>query len=355
MRALRTSTSRWATRGTFLLFPSREYNISALELPKPFFPVYDPTIPPLERFAPLHKRGWEIVRLYQDYIPEDKIFSLRRWGMKFQTLEQLQAFTQNRPDAIYGHVYISPNLEAWIQIKSPEGLTRNLIDLAAKTEAEYVKVVGPDVPVPKAKTMHRIKSPDDITIEQIAPLFAPTPPWEPVSIVPVPLPPAPPMPASPPPALTQADIDTYLVPLITNGWVIRGMSIPKRFLEARAALKGHATLNRAFRFTDYAPAREFLQAAVTAMHAPAPGSFAGIQIRMSSTFNPVLWKVLVYAISELAPGAPRIYGISLADVCFAIRLDNEFNRHWIRHAENNVIPDRFIPKTAEELYSHRTG
>ncbi|KAJ7689420.1 hypothetical protein B0H17DRAFT_637351 [Mycena rosella] len=126
--------------------------------------------------------------------------------------------------------------------------------------------------------------------------------------------------------LTDADVAAYLAPLVTHGWTISGARAIARFQAARAALRGLPSLGRVWRFHDYAAARHFFAAVVAAVppRAPAAGVPAGVEVRLTQSEN----KVEVGAISELAAGARKPYGISLVDVRFAIEVETIFAERW---------------------------
>lgn len=139
--------------------------------------------------------------------------------------------------------------------------------------------MGPNSPAPRAP---KSKKPEVMSLEvlrYIEKSRRPRPglrlPEERSPIVPAPLPPAPSTPESLPPALTDADLDTYIRPLTANGWGIGSARVYGN-PDARAALKGHPALRRVYHFTGYAAARDFFNTAVAAMPAPIPGSFVSV-------------------------------------------------------------------------------
>lgn len=58
--------------------------------------------------------------------------------------------------------------------------------------------------------------------------------------------------------------------------------------------------------------------------------------------------------SELAEGAPKKYGISHADVRFAIAVENEFLKNWAGRAEL-VAPAHGgdVPSSMEEVWNYK--
>ncbi|KAJ7737624.1 hypothetical protein DFH07DRAFT_842051 [Mycena maculata] len=230
-----------------------------------------------------------------------------------------------------------------VSLHSPEGLTRSVI--------RWNIVSG--VEMPSQVTDGRFKVSllgwlEALLAEQAAKTVPP--PLDPVRvpIKPVPLPPAPPIPASPPPSVTAGDVKTYVAPdqerLGPPGnwvhWAIRAVP-PTHHGHGLSRLP---SLTRAYRFTTPSAARHFLHAAVSLMPVPTPWILA--QAWDSNTFG-------LGPISKLAPNAPFKYGISLADVHFAIDVDNEFYRNWVGRADNIVFPDRYIPKSAMDVWKFR--
>lgn len=76
---------------------------------------------------------------------------------------------------------------------------------------------------------------------------------------------------------------------------------------------------------------------------------AGVEVRLTAVDN----KIEVWSISELAEGEYKPYGVSLADVRFAIEIETEFERTWSERAKSTAIEFRRLPKTVEELWDYR--
>lgn len=160
-------------------------------------------------------------------------------------------------------------------------LTRGLIQSADEAETEYQKVVGSEFGVKppkknfpgKPKTLQEAeailaKSGEKKSNKGLeSPTFAP--------ITPVTLPPAPPAPffSEAPTSITEADLETYIKPLVTNGWTIGGPRtsafIQYKFLHA---LQGHPALRRVYTFHEYTSARHFLHTVVANIPAPVRDS-----------------------------------------------------------------------------------
>ncbi|KAJ7783941.1 hypothetical protein DFH07DRAFT_935396 [Mycena maculata] len=201
-------------------------------------------------------------------------------------------------------------------------------------------------PTEKPRQYLSLKRVADYVDNPARPVKRPLPPVAPrVKVESVPLPPAPPIPASPPPALTDVDLQTYIAPLITNGWHIRGVTIPETMRQAFPALA------RSYHFDDTASARAFLSAVATMMPATIPESLGGVRVHMATMFAPMM--VSVESLSKLARGAPQEYGPSLADVRFAIQLDNEVANNWNGRVDTSVPRPLFVPKTVEELWKFK--
>lgn len=150
--------------------------------------------------------------------------------------------------------------------------TRSLIRHAIETETEYQKIVGSGVSVENKR--FKIKSPEKLQelLDNWKPRARPSP-LPLVSVTSVALPPAPAAPVSPPPSITDADVETYIKPLVKNGWLVGGIRGGFLNFESRPAMANHPALSRAYRFHDYTSARDFLHTVVTTISAPTPHSF----------------------------------------------------------------------------------
>ncbi|KAJ7678354.1 hypothetical protein B0H17DRAFT_1206810 [Mycena rosella] len=83
-----------------------------------------------------------------------------------------------------------------------------------------------------------------------------------------------PFPTLPPPSIIEADLETYIMPLIMNGWYISAV-------RRRTRLKAFdlPSLNRTYRFHDYSSAQDFFRAVVPLL--PAPTLLAGAQMKLN--------------------------------------------------------------------------
>ncbi|KAJ7141385.1 hypothetical protein C8R44DRAFT_867008 [Mycena epipterygia] len=142
-------------------------------------------------------------------------------------------------------------------------------------------------------------------------------------ITPVALPPVPPAPVSSPSPITEADLETYIKPLVMNSWSVRDVSLSTR------ALRGHPGLHRIYSFHNYTSARHFFDTVIAII----PDSYEWVGLRLDSDKPAV------------------IYGISHTNVCFAIEVENEFAKNWTGRAENTAALMRTLPKTMEELWN----
>ncbi|KAJ7735644.1 hypothetical protein DFH07DRAFT_843484, partial [Mycena maculata] len=237
-------------------------------------------------------------------------------------------------------------------LHSSEGITRSLIRSAVEAEMDYQKVVsGDSVPKPRRFTKFTIQTFGQLEAElaKMAKHHRLPLPYSPklARIEPVLLPPAPPIPVSPPPLLAVADLKTYIRPLIKNGWRINGL--PPR--ADTVPFNDFRCLARTYRFTTYSTARHFLHAVVAVMPPPMPGSLGGVHAELRSTRG--VPEVLLFSISELASDAPKKYGISLADVRFAIDLENEVHKNWVGLAHNTgAVFGSPVPTTLKEMLNY---
>ncbi|KAJ7766294.1 hypothetical protein DFH07DRAFT_955342 [Mycena maculata] len=258
---------------------------------------------------------------------------------QFPNLQDLVSFTNNTrnadapKDILVEHVFIRPcsqikifsitdeKQRAHVSLFSLEGVTRSLS--TAETETEYQKV-GAELPTSQSNrymaTMFKRLESLMVKCEEARSPAAPA---------------------------THVNVPIEPVILPPNGWAIgREMS-----RDPRGPFKGLPFLARTYRFTTPLAARQFLQTALVMTPAVRPGSQAGVHIKAHSIAGPPV--VLLWLISELAWDAPRKYGISLADVCFAIKIENEFHKNWTGYAANTTTPNRDVPKTTEDQYCPR--
>ncbi|KAJ7783945.1 hypothetical protein DFH07DRAFT_789689 [Mycena maculata] len=300
---------------------------------------------------PLYRRGWVLTINHAPRENRPEVDGVLRRNLKFSKFKDLVAFVENPQNVPVGNLNILPTLIANVGLHSPEGVTRSLIRSAVETETEYRKLAGSDVieaKVPRGKSQP--SSVEKVRTVMAQPARKPSPPVAARAKIDfVPLPPAPPIPAFPAPPLTDVDLATYIAPLIANGWFIRVTSITSK---GWAATKGVRSLARAYRFNDSASARQFLTAVVTMMPAPNPESLAGVEVNLAMMEAPA--RVTITTCSELAPGAPHKYGPSLADVRFAIDLENEVAKNWAGRVDPSAVTPRFVPKTLEDMWNYKT-
>ncbi|KAJ7743696.1 hypothetical protein DFH07DRAFT_1063525 [Mycena maculata] len=339
VRTYTGSTLRYAQR-TVPKLPIPE--ASTAPLVESDFPQY---------LLPLYLYGWRMV-----VSRKQRRGTLARTFL-FPNFKNVVSFTEITRDVLAGDMFIDPtlgeNLVVSVSLHSPEGLTRSVIRSAVEAETEYLKLVsGVEMPSQATDGPFKVSSLgwlEALLAEQAAKSVPPPPDPVRVPIKPVPLPTVPPIPASPPPSVTTGDVKTYIAPLIKNGWAIRAVSPTHH----GHGLSGLPSLARAYRFTTPSAARNFLHAAVALMPVSTPGTLAGVRIKTHSNWDQDIFKVFIWSISKLAPNAPFKYGISLADVCFAIDVDNEFYRNWVGCADNVVFPDRYIPKSAMDVWKFK--
>ncbi|KAJ7783560.1 hypothetical protein DFH07DRAFT_191748 [Mycena maculata] len=314
---------------------------------------------------PLYRHGWQM-KVNPPNPGEKARGSLRRI-LKFPKFKNLIEFIVHRRNARAGSISVFPNLgrsliaEVWLH--SPDGVTPSLVRNAVKTERRYRKLNGGDRFAALKIRKYEIMTPRwlrDLEVRETERARRLPPPSPRAHIFPVPLPPSPPIPPFPSPALTDADLETYLAPLITNGWVVRALN----GRHINDVLKRHLCLTRAYHFANYGRARRFLQTVVEmassrprspvgGLHFPSLRSRTTVQdrvgVRMDSATSPM--RVTVWLISKLGPDAPKKYGPSLANVHFAIELENEIYANWAGRVDTSAVSPRFVPKTAEELWS----
>ncbi|KAJ7452702.1 hypothetical protein B0H11DRAFT_2072655 [Mycena galericulata] len=303
--------------------------------------------------APLYDRGWQFT--FDRPYPEVKATSSLKRSFTFPSVDGVVKFSQNTRDAKDALISVFRNLEYDVALSPPEGLTRSDIRVAFQTEKEYLNSVGTDSPVPSERKLNVSPVESLKAMERIQHKKRPfrkvqADPKELVPIVPGSLPPLPPAPGSPPPSITQTDLDTYLKPLLAGEWTVGGPRLIRHHHITQQALLRHPALHRVLLFTDYATARDFLHTAITMIPTPTPGSLGGVELRLRQA--PGHYRVSIWSISELAPGAQKPYGISLADVRFALQLEDEVNKNWIGRAQNSKRVHHAVPNTMEDVWNY---
>ncbi|KAJ7141364.1 hypothetical protein C8R44DRAFT_763269, partial [Mycena epipterygia] len=319
-------------------------------LPLPAAPPEPLTTPLVESdfseyLKPLYTRGWKLSACnmpVESGEETSRIGFVFRQTFRFPSTKDLVAFSENTRD-MDGQILARKTLKESniaVSLLSPE-LTRGQIHFAIAMETEHQKVAGSDFGVVPTPLLDWVRTPQRAQkilndYRRAAPRFGELAP-----ITPVALPPAPPAPVSSPPSITEADLETYIKPLVTNGWSVKKLSL------STPALRGHSALHRIYSFHDYSSARHFLNTVVAIMPGPTLPSYESVGLRLDSG-KPV---VAVWSLSELAEDAPKKYGISHTDVRFAIDVENEFAKNWAGRAENTAALTRTLPKTMEELWN----
>ncbi|KAJ6578877.1 hypothetical protein DFH09DRAFT_1148558 [Mycena vulgaris] len=343
----------------FPVWRTRRYTVESTSSPRltpklaALLPAPEASTAPLiesdfsEYIVPLYDLGWSFEIAALDRMKPEGTTLLRR-TFQFPSTKELAAFTANTQNAPFGGITVLRNLWADVDLSASEGVTRKVIRLALETEMEYQKIVGNNFPPPSMKLRHKMT-----TLEQAQALVVEKPgKARTLALAPVThvaLPPVPPAPAFPPFSLGQEDLETYIKPLVTNGWRLGGIRPMRRFKAARNALRNSPCLHRLYRITDYAAARRFLHAIVAEIPAQPPGSLAGVEVQLasdpSSLFTLEVWSLSKLADSDPTPGG---YGISHADVRFAITIEDAFAEGWASGAEH-VARARKIP-TLNQLW-----
>ncbi|KAJ7141408.1 hypothetical protein C8R44DRAFT_847153 [Mycena epipterygia] len=307
-----------------------------------------------EYLEPLYSRGW---KLSGGQIPlvrgeeEPRVGFVLKRTLRFPSTKDMVVFSENTRSLLLGPIFFRKVPEEFcpeliLGLPSVE-LTRGLVHLAIATESEYQNVVGSNFGVGSASEgpfwIRTFQAAQKMLIkyEKYGPRTLPTlfVPMNPM--VRVALPPAPPAVVFPPPSITEADLETYIKPLMTNGWSLG--NLPESF----ASLHGCPALRRVYCFHDYTSARHFFHTVIISILAPANNSYGGAQLQLNSK-HPT---VEVYSISELAEGAPKKYGISYNNVRFALEVESEFAENWVGGRAKNLAPHtRKLPRTMEELW-----
>ncbi|KAJ7621123.1 hypothetical protein FB45DRAFT_928438 [Roridomyces roridus] len=291
--------------------------------------------------------------------------------LRFPSFEHLVKFTHATRSLSGGTITVFPNYDADIYLQSPEGVTRTLIRLAVETETAYLSTVGTALPgVPYVKPFYKVMSLEymHFMTSQLKINHGPVPPRAQKVLVPpenLRLTPAPPVSAAwPHQPLVKKDLRLYLRRLVCSGWAI--MPLKTRAPE----LQGLPSLYRAYYFRDYATAREFFHMVVSRMPVPAQGSEEGVEVRLVYAWTQFPYKVCVWSISELdtsalpsaddlvpppSPSASRIptatrYGISHADIRFAIQLESEVITQWAGKADRSATRNRWFPTKLWQIW-----
>ncbi|KAJ7661191.1 hypothetical protein B0H17DRAFT_1212302 [Mycena rosella] len=224
-------------------------------------------------------------------------------------------------------IELSSNLETQIFLRSPDGVTRSMIRQALELETGYQNICPATPAGYKA-------SPASHVLFRISNRTCPAPF-------------ATARPALSPPSITEADLETYVKPLVTNGWILSPVG-PSR-VGPSSPLRGQPSLNRVYKFHDYSSAHDFFLAVAAVIPAPRPNNpRTGVRMRSSPNFPTVQLSL----ISELAQDVlqTRKFGISHADVRFAIEVETQFMKNWLGKADNTGFP-RTAPTTMEQVWN----
>ncbi|KAJ6597277.1 hypothetical protein DFH09DRAFT_1134132 [Mycena vulgaris] len=296
----------------------------------------------LQYLVPLYAHGWQFVVINF----KGQSYGALRRDFELPSTTKLIAFTENTRNMSSGNIAVLRGLsDCIVQLSSLDGVTRSMIRLAMEYQAEYKNIVGPDYPVPKVSPFFKIKSLEK-AVAHLGRAKSHQPgvrkPFTPVVSVSLPSPPPTPV-LNPPPSITEADVKTYIQPLVSNGWTVAG---PPR----SEALAGFPSLHRIYFFHDYPSARLFFNAIVAAIPVPTPDSLAGVEVRLRGLeSSPV---IEMWSISELADGAPKKYGISHADVRFSIAVENEFAANWAGRADNLASSTPQLLNTIGDVWNY---
>ncbi|KAJ7693408.1 hypothetical protein B0H17DRAFT_1060058 [Mycena rosella] len=289
---------------------------------------------------PLYKYGWAF-SFSSPAIEGNSGLSFLWRRFLVSSLEELGALcecTRTKPCDIE----LFPNLETKILLRSPDGASRSMIRHALELETSY-QTICPGAPPGYVKLKLEVKSPDAAqALAQATPYHPPHTPRILLPIIPTPLPSPPSAPPFPPPSIAEADLETYVKPLILNGWGISPFGGTKVF-------NRQLSLRRTYRFYDYSTAQDFFRAVITVIPTPAPVSSVTAALRMRSSPNPsMVWLALNSKLTEDAWGVPK-YGISHADVRLAIEIETEFLKNWAGKADN-VAVSRLAPTTMKQVW-----
>ncbi|KAJ7689425.1 hypothetical protein B0H17DRAFT_1135011 [Mycena rosella] len=337
------------------LAPARKKIKKEMNLP-PWFPA-DHSV--FKRLRPLYGQGWG----FRYDVPEPAEMERGNGVAVLQrtftfpsgtSSNYLLTFVEKTRDAPSGNLVVfRSHCECDVALRSLDGVTDDFYRLARDTQVAYKQIVGDGYPFRPVNPILRVTTfREAAAAARRAARAAPHPhPLPPVQPTRAPLPPPPPAPSPPDAPLTAADLRTHLAPLIARGWCVAHPKTRARFPGEHAALKNHAALYRAVRFASYPAARAFLHAALAALPPRAVYTRLvpvqpGVELRLTAS----ALLVEVWAISALAAGAPGRYGISQADLRYAVELETLLATA-ASGALDAVTPRcRPVPQTLEELW-----
>ncbi|KAJ6598080.1 hypothetical protein DFH09DRAFT_53051 [Mycena vulgaris] len=321
------------------LLRCRNYSLPRAPLPAP----PEPSTAPLPKselskyLEPLCQHGWAVRRF--DY--HGTLVLRRHFG--FFSPADLKAFAEKTRDISEADIRVYRVVMGFdVQLRSPDGsITRNLLRAALEYQTQYQNLSTPDYP-PVLDANQNDETRPPVATPRTTP---PPPPPTPIVAVPLPLPP--PAPAISAPSIDEHDLPTYLQPLAANGWKVAG---PRPISVDRRPLARVPSLNRAYYFHDFTSARHFLNVMLTTMPPPTPGSLAGVQMWLAAAKN----MVQVWSFSEFPKGSRPRYGISHADVRFAIELEGEYaSASWVGRANNVHIGKLQCITSMEDVWNYR--
>ncbi|KAJ7689392.1 hypothetical protein B0H17DRAFT_1066461 [Mycena rosella] len=310
---------------------------------------------PLQYLQPLYEHGWRFANDPMRAPSSEHGPAVLRRSFSFPSVRKLAAFTENTRDVSYD-IVIFPDLVTKLDLRTPNG-TRSLVRLALEVETKYQKIC-PQLSFLEMPPIFTAESP--VPAQALAKAIEHFPLPKPTQLVPIASVPLPSPPSATfffPRSITEADLATYITPLIMNGWYIKSIPITEQFSanhlsrNSRWHLKRKPSLHRVYRFQDYASARDFFRAVVPAIPAPAPNSVAGVQMALFMGSS----MVKMWSISHITEDAVthNTYGISRNDVRFAIQVEAEFNKNWTGKADNVAALPRAAPTTMEQVWNFR--
>ncbi|KAJ6517607.1 hypothetical protein DFH09DRAFT_1098994 [Mycena vulgaris] len=190
----------------------------------------------------------------------------------------------------------------------------------------------------------RLDAPDGVTWSTtrsaLAPATIPSPP-EPVQplapIASATLPSPPPPPPFPPPSITDPDLNLHIQPLAANGWSLTSASLGSTHPSLYCPC-----LHRVYDLHHTKSARDFFNAVVAAIPVPVYQSNGGVDVWFDS--------------AGTAANVGIQYGISHADVRFALALEGMYAADWAvrtRNVDSDESSGRRLHKMEDVWRAHR--
>ncbi|KAJ7141409.1 hypothetical protein C8R44DRAFT_763370 [Mycena epipterygia] len=332
---------------------AKKHAVKQLALPAaPPAPLTEPLVQSdfPEYLVPLYTRGWTLI---PGKMPVERGETKHRAGyrlqrnFRFRNLKEMEKFS-NKTREWLGFVSFcqTPRFShPEFTLKFPSvTLNRGLVRLAIEAETEYEKIVGSNFCVPVPKDVHWVMTPptkelDEFwensprVLENLAPIRR------------VSLPCAPPASVWPLPPIEEADIKTYLAPLVANGWSVE--SISRKVFN----LRGRPALCRVYSFPDFTSARDFVHSVIAVVPDPRVCSYESVELRMDRE-NP---SVKVGSISEDKRRVKR-FAISYTNVRFAIQVENIYLENWAgRPGEDTAAETRNLPANMDQFWDTRSS